>query len=99
MWHFSGLYFGHCGCFFFMALFRGPLDRARCRLSPHISRYEICAASKFLLSNNLARPTGPNGKTKVVFPSADGVNSDRPDQIKPYRPVGRIFHAGMKYPG
>jgi hypothetical protein len=37
-------------------------------LNPHISRGEICAVSKFLLERNLARPTGKNGKTKVVVP-------------------------------
>jgi hypothetical protein len=36
--------------------------------SPHISPGEICAASKFLLERNLARPTGKNEKTKVVVP-------------------------------
>jgi hypothetical protein len=36
------------------------------RLSPHISPGEICAASKFFLERNLARPTGKNGKTKMV---------------------------------
>jgi hypothetical protein len=37
-------------------------------LNPHISQGEICAASKFLWKRNLARPTGKNGKTKVVVP-------------------------------
>ena len=61
--------------------------------SPHISRSEICAASKLFLQNDLARPTGKNGKTKVVFPFFDGVSPDRPDSIRPYRPTGRILHA------
>jgi hypothetical protein len=29
---------------------------------------------------------------------SNGVNPDRP-AARPYRPFGRIFHAGMKYPG
>jgi hypothetical protein len=29
----------------------------------------------------------------MVFPISDGVNPDRPDDIRPHRPSGRIFHA------
>jgi len=47
----------------------------------------------------LARPTGQTGKTKVVFPISDGVNRDRPDNIRPYRPLGRIFHARYEVSG
>ena len=61
--------------------------------NPHISPGEICAASKFLWKRNLARPTGQNGKTTVVVPFSDGVNPGRPDDIRLYRPSGRIFHA------
>jgi hypothetical protein len=75
---------------------RGQPDqghRSTAGTNPHISPGEICAASKFLLERNLARPTGKNGKTKVVVPFSDGVNPGRPDDIRLYRPSGRIFHA------
>ena len=38
------------------------------KTNPHVSPGEICAASKLLWKRNLARPTGKNGKTKVVVP-------------------------------
>jgi hypothetical protein len=68
--------------------------------NPHISPGEICAASKFLLERNLARPTGKNGKTKVVF-------SIIPTGLTPVGLMisGRIGPPGgysmpcMKYPG
>ena len=78
------------------AVRRGQPDRGHrstAGANPHISPGEICAASKFLWKRNLARPTGKNGKTKVVVPLSDGVNPGRPDDIRLYRPSGRIFHA------
>jgi hypothetical protein len=32
-------------------------------------------------------------KAKWLFHFSDGVNPGRPDDIRPYRPSGRIFHA------
>jgi hypothetical protein len=38
-------------------------------------------------------------KKQSGFSSSNRVNPDRPDEVSPYRSLGRIFHAGMKYPG
>ena len=35
----------------------------------------------------------------MVFPISDGVNPERPDDIRPYRPLGRIFHAQHEVSG
>ena len=35
----------------------------------------------------------------MVFPFTDGVNPERPDDIRPYRPLGRIFHAQHEISG
>ena len=42
---------------------------------------------------------GRMDKTKVVFPFSDGVSPGRPDDIRPYRPSGRIFHAMREISG
>ena len=52
-----------------------------------------------LLTKQLGAADRANWKNQAILPISDGVYPDRPDDIRPYRPLGQTFHARHEVSG